>query len=70
MDLNVSAPMRGTTPHTRRAPVYREGKRKGMEEEGMVCLASHKSSLGRAHAIPAPSGSPMRCEEVDDASAA
>lgn len=70
MELNDSALMRGMTPHTRRTPAYREGKRKGMEEEGMGCLASHKSSLVRAHAIPASGGSGMRCEEVDDASAA
>lgn len=65
MGLNGSAPMRGMTPHSRRAPAYQEGKRKGME--GMGCLASHKSSLVRAHAISATSGSAMRCEEVDDA---
>ena len=65
MGVNGSALMRGKTPHALRTPAYREGKRKGME--GMLCTASHKSSLVRAHAAPAPSGSAMRCEEVDDA---
>ena len=65
MGVNDSALMRGTTPQPLSAPAYQEGKRKGME--GMLCTASHESSLVRAHAASAPSGSAMRCEEVDDA---